>query len=84
MEIENEMCVFCVSVPEGSRIDPIHVTPPPRVFPVGFSKKERLRSEELKHFNILPGELPRVLISEKNFDFFIEDRMFLRKRGPSG
>ena len=32
-----------------------------------------LRSEELKHFNILPGELPRVLIAEKNFDFFIED-----------
>lgn len=35
-------------------------------------------SEELKHFNILPGELPRVLISEKNFDFFIEDIEQLR------
>ena len=46
-----------------------------------FQKKHTLRSEELKHFNILPGELPRVLISEKNFDFFIEDPMFLRERG---
>lgn len=35
-------------------------------------------SEELKHFNIQPGELPRVLLSERNFEVWIEDIEQLR------
>lgn len=35
-------------------------------------------SEELKMFNIHPQELPRVLMSEKNFEIWIEDVQALR------
>jgi len=35
-------------------------------------------SEELKMFNIYPQELPRVLVSEKNFEIWVEDIAQLR------